>query len=58
MIYGRVTSCALCGIAGDGYTNGINNSYGLRPCFSLKTDIKITGGDGKTKETAYIMASL
>ena len=27
--------------------------HGLRPCILLRNDIKITGGDGKTEETAY-----
>lgn len=31
-------------------------SHGLRPCISLKSNIiKITGGDGKTEETAYTL---
>ena len=30
--------------------------YGLRPCFSLKSDIiKISGGDGKNEATAYTL---
>ena len=35
--------------------SGFLNSHGFRPCFALKTDIKITGGDGKSEETAYTM---
>lgn len=34
---------------------GFSSAYGLRPCILLKTDIKLTGGDGKTEETAYII---
>ncbi len=35
---------------------GDSGSYGLRPCISLKSDIiKITGGDGTSEETAYII---
>ena len=38
------------------YSNvyGDIREHGLRPCFSLKTDIKITGGDG-SQETPYTM---
>ena len=32
-----------------------NFSRGFRPCFILKSGIKITGGDGKTAETAYTL---
>lgn len=50
LIYSR-----LCSVYNDGNTHGDTKWYGLRPCFSLKSDITITGGDGKSKATAYTM---
>ena len=44
----------LCDVYSDGDTYGDSYSYGLRPCFSLKSDITITGGDG-TSEAPYTM---
>lgn len=44
----------LCGVHGDGLTGGFSYSQGLRPCFSLRSDINITGGDG-TSEAPYTM---
>ncbi len=32
---------------------GYLRTFGFRPCIALRTDIKITGGDGKTEGTAY-----
>ena len=37
-----------------GNPSGYSISCGLRPCFSLKSDIKITGGNG-TSDTPYTM---
>ena len=34
---------------------GQSLTYGLRLCILLKSDIQITGGDGKTEDTAYII---
>ncbi len=49
---GRLNSYGLCDVNSAG-----NNSYrygiGLRPCISLKADIKVVAGDGETEETAY-----
>ena len=36
----------LCGVGSDGGTGAGSYSYGLRPCFTLKSGIKVTGGDG------------
>lgn len=53
-------STAVCGIWAPSSTHGNikysgQANYGLRPCFTLKNDILITGGDGKSEETAYII---
>ena len=37
----------LCNVGSDGDTSGYAPEIGLRPCISLKSDIKVTGGDGK-----------
>ena len=44
----------MCSVFNTGATNGDSHEYGIRPCFSIKTDIKITGGDG-SQETPYTM---
>ena len=44
----------LCHLNSANSTWGNLYKVGLRPCFSLKTNIKITGGDG-SKETPYTM---
>ena len=44
----------LCTVGSDGRTSSNSHTYGLRPCFSLKSDIKITGGNG-TSDEPYIM---
>ncbi len=44
----------LCAVYSSGETNGYSHTNGLRPCFSLKSDIKITGGDG-TSGNPYTM---
>ena len=46
---GALDSDYLCAVYSDGRFNGISNSSGLRPCFSLRSDIVITGGDGTSK---------
>ena len=46
---------------GEAYVNHVNEcyggsvSYGLRPVFTLKSGIKITGGDGTSEGTAYTL---
>ena len=37
----------LCYVTSGGRTFGRSGENGLRPCISLKSDIKVTGGDGK-----------
>ena len=51
---GGLINNTLCIVASGGYTIGNSFSNGLRPCFSLKSDITITGGDG-TSEAPYTM---
>jgi len=48
----------LCNVNSYGGANGGSYSFGLRPCFSLRSDIKITGGDGQSEATAYTMRYL
>ena len=43
----------LCYVISDGQNRGNSNEYRLRPCISLKSDIKVTGGDGEGEKTAY-----
>ncbi len=51
---GYLFSYHLCFVRSGGDTYGYSYSYGLRPCFSLKSDIKITGGNG-TSDSPYTM---
>ncbi len=51
---GTISSYYLCTIHNGGNVGGYSYEKGLRPCFSLKTDIKITGGDG-SEENPYTM---
>ena len=44
---GGLYSRNLCNVNSDGITFGNSYGNGLRPCISLKSDIKVTGGDGK-----------
>ena len=50
----NLISCYLCGVSSDGNSNGNLYVCGFRPCFALKSDIKITGGNG-TSENPYTM---
>lgn len=52
-IEGDFSAGYLCDIQSYGKAFGYLGDAGLRPCILLKTDIKITGGDGKMEETAY-----
>lgn len=45
---------AICDVELDGNTHSYSNTSGLRPCFSLKNGIQITGGNG-TSEQPYTM---
>ncbi len=49
---GGLNNNGLCHVNSDGYTNGLSYGNGLRPCISLRSDIKVTGGDG-SEETPY-----
>ena len=52
----KVSYDYLCGVTfGDRGPYGYSYSYGLRPVFILETGIKVTGGDGKSSETAYTL---
>ena len=58
LIGGDLYSYDLCNVTYSGRANGRSNSSsnGLRPCISLKSDIiRITGGDGTSEGTAYII---
>lgn len=48
----------LCNVYSNGWNGGTPVSFGLRPCFSLRSDIKITGGDGQSETIAYTMRYL
>jgi len=56
--FGDLDSYYLCHVDSNGNAVGNPRSGGLRPCFSLRSDIKITGGDGKEEATAYTMRYL
>ena len=45
----------LCRVNSGGSTRANSYSYGLRPCFTLKSGIKVTGGDGTSAGTAYTL---
>ena len=49
---GGLSSNSLCGVYSDGDAYGYSSENGLRPCISLRSDIKVTGGDG-SEETPY-----
>lgn len=47
---------SMCDVYSSGSLVGRSDKFGIRPCISLKSDIiKITDGDGKSPETAYII---
>lgn len=56
---GNLESGHVCHINSDGTkygsTVGGRHTNGLRACFSLKSDIKITEGNGASEETAYVL---
>jgi len=49
-----INNNTLCDVKPDGYELGISNSYGFRPVFTLKFEIKVIEGDGK--DTPYTLA--
>ena len=53
---GNLYANYLCSMTYYGDTDGVLREYGLRPCFLLREDIKVIGGDGKTEETAYTIS--
>ena len=50
---GSLNSNYLCIVSSAGSARGYSREYGLRPCISLKSDIKVTGGDGSEESQAY-----
>ena len=52
---GSLRSSYLCSVISGGSTDAYSHSYGLRPCFTLKSGIKVTGGDGTSAGTAYTL---
>jgi len=48
----------LCTVSTLGDVDGVMTTGGRRPCFSIRSDIKITGGDGQAESTAYTMRYL
>ena len=51
---GDMNGDRICAVYSDGDTYGMSDTYGLRPCISLKSSIiRITGGDGTSEDTAY-----
>ena len=49
---GSLYSSNLCDVHSNSSTYSYSNTYGLRPIFHLKSNIKITGGSG-TEEDPY-----
>ena len=45
----------LCRVYSNGVASAASYSFGLRPCFTLKSGIKVTGGDGTSAGTAYTL---
>ncbi len=50
---GGLDSYYLCYLGSDGHAYSRSIESGLRPCISLKSDIKVIAGDGTSEETAY-----
>ncbi len=51
---GYLIDAGLCDVSSGGITSGESYTFGLRSCFALKSDIKITGGNG-TSGNPYTM---
>jgi hypothetical protein len=51
---GRIERHLLYGYSSGGY-NSYSHDKTLRPIVTLKSDIKVTSGDGKSEETAYVL---
>lgn len=52
---GSLAISSLCDVYSSGNTYANSHSNGLRPCFTLKSGIKVTGGDGTSAGTAYTL---
>lgn len=52
---GSLNLSILCNVNSFGDTLAYSVSLGLRPCFTLKSGIKVTGGDGTSAGTAYTL---
>ena len=52
---GKLGNNYICHIYSTGSAFGISYNYGLRPCLLLKSNIRITEGDGKEPDTAYTL---
>ena len=51
---GILDNIYLCYVVSDGSTGSLSGEYGLRPCISLKPDVKVVGGgDGSSEAQAY-----
>ncbi len=50
---GSWSGSSLCLVYSYGDTRSASYEDGLRPCISLKSDIKVVAGDGSSEETAY-----
>ena len=53
--WGYCNEWSLCKEWSDGDQTGSSAVLGLRPCFSLKTNLRITGGTGADEEHAYTL---
>ena len=51
-----LNSYTLCYVMSRGYTNSHSETYGLRPIFHLKSNIKVTGGTGEEGDP-YILGT-
>ena len=51
---GRLGWSSLCYVVYDGGTDNVPGEAGLRPCISLRSDVKVVGGgDGSSESQAY-----
>ena len=51
---GVLISTTLCTVHSDGNASGDTGENGLRPCISLRSDVKVIGGgDGSEESQAY-----
>ena len=50
---GNTSSMGFCRVDANGIMDTFSYRHGLRPCISLKSDVKVIAGDGKSEATAY-----